>query len=210
MVAIGLVTLASPVTNWSLVEQTSSFLTFYSGGPSRVERVVRTFTSLIGPANYLPVALAGLTWLSLHTERRSNVARIVLIAGGLAAMLIGARGFPHYLILWFGAVGLAATMPLKPDARLFPQRLSLIVLAAAVAILAAFVLVSGYITDTCGHCHPVGPSLPSPPIPSIATPQWPVLVRPGRQPWSGAGRPKSTSDKTGRALSPIRPRTGWP
>ncbi len=70
------------------------------------------------------VALPGLIWLSRHSERRSNVVRVVLTAGGFTAMLIGGMGFGHYLILLSTAGGLAATMPVKPDARLFPQRLS--------------------------------------------------------------------------------------
>jgi hypothetical protein len=145
--AIVLVMVASPATNWSLVEQTFTFLASYAGGPSPAQKVVRTFAALIRPAYYVLVALAGLIWLSRHSERRSNLARVVLIAGGLTAMLIGGMGFLHYLILLFGAIGLAATMPVKPGARLFLQRLSPIVLAGALAMVAALVLVNGYLTD---------------------------------------------------------------
>jgi hypothetical protein len=47
----------------------------------------------------------------------------------------------------FGAGALAATMPVKPDSSLLPQRLSPRVLAGALAIVAALVLVTGYLTN---------------------------------------------------------------
>jgi hypothetical protein len=160
--AIVLVMVASPATNWTIVEQIISFLTSYTGSRSPLQRVGSTFGALTGPGYYLLVALAGLIWLSWHSERRSNVARAVLVTGGLTAMLGGPAGgvghtpggFPHYLIILFGAVGLAFTMPVKPDAHLFPQRLSPTVLAGALAIVAALVLVNGYITDRWAPLSP--------------------------------------------------------
>jgi hypothetical protein len=113
-----------------------------------MQRFAVTFGSLIAPGGYLLVALAGLIWLARHSDKPSNVARVVLIIGGLTAMLIGGMGFPPYLILLFGAGALAATMPVKPDASLLPQRVSPRVLAAALAIVAALVLVAGYLTDS--------------------------------------------------------------
>ena len=89
----------------------------------------------------------GLIWLSRHSERRSNVVRVVLTAGWFTAMLIGGMGFGHYLILLFAAGGLAATMPVKPGARLFPLRLSPTVVAGPLAMMAAVVLVFGYVID---------------------------------------------------------------
>jgi hypothetical protein len=93
------------------------------------------------------VAPPGLIWLSRHSERRSNVVRVVLTAGWFTAMLIGGMGFGHYLILLFAAGGLAATMPVKPGARLFPLRLSPTVVAGPLAMMAAVVLVFGYVID---------------------------------------------------------------
>jgi hypothetical protein len=90
--AIVLVMVASPTTNWTIVEQIVSFLTSYTGSRSPLQRVESTFATLIGPGCYLLVALAGLIWLSLHSERRSNVARAVLVTGGLTAMLGGPAG----------------------------------------------------------------------------------------------------------------------
>jgi hypothetical protein len=113
-----------------------------------MQRFAVTFGSLIAPGGYILVALAGLIWLARHSDKPSNVARVVLIIGGLTAMLIGGMGFPPYLILLFGAGALAATMPVKPDASLLPQRVSPRVLAAALAIVAALVLVAGYLTDS--------------------------------------------------------------
>ncbi|HET7072486.1 MAG TPA: hypothetical protein VFI55_00175, partial [Mycobacterium sp.] len=163
--AILLVMVASPATNWTIVEQIVSFLTSYTGSRSPLQRVGSTFAALIGPGCYLLVALAGLIWLSLHSERRSNVARAVLVTGGLTAMLGGPAGgvgvqtpggFPHYLIILFGAVGLAFTMPVKPGAQLIPQRLSPTVLAGALATVAALVLVNGLITDRWAPLSPRG------------------------------------------------------
>jgi hypothetical protein len=163
--AILLVMVASPATNWTIVEQIVSFLTSYTGSRSPLQRVGSTFAALIGPCYYLLVALAGLIWLSLHSERRSNAARAVLVTGGLTAMLGGPAGgvgnqtpggFPHYLIILFGAVGLAFTMPVKPGAQLIPQRLSPPVLAGALATVAALVLVNGLITDRWAPLSPRG------------------------------------------------------
>jgi hypothetical protein len=145
--AIVLVIVASPATNWVLVEQTVSFLGSYAAGPSQVQRFALTFGSLIPAGGYIVVALAGLIWLGRHSDKWSNVARVVLITGGLTAMLIGGMGFPPYLILLFGAGALAATMPVKPDASLLPQQLSSRVLAGALAIVAALVLATGYLTN---------------------------------------------------------------
>jgi hypothetical protein len=86
------------------------------------------------------------------------VARVVLIVGGLTAMLGGGTGAPHYLILLFGAAGLAATMPVKPGARLFPRRLSLTVLAGLAAAMAvALVFVFGHVIDRMRLVVPLSP-----------------------------------------------------
>jgi hypothetical protein len=208
--AIVLVMVASPATNWVLVEQNSSFLGSYAAGPSPVQRFALTFEVLIPAGGYIIVALAGLIWLGRHSDKWSNVARVVLITGGLTAMLIGGMGFPPYLILLFGAGALAATMPVKPDASLLPQRLSPRVLAGALAIVRPSC--SRPVTSpTVGDQRHPGWLWPrSPPIRSTATPQWPARARPGREPWSGAGRPNSTSNRTGRALCPTRTCTGLP
>jgi hypothetical protein len=146
--AIVLVIVASPATNWVLVEQTFSFLGSYAAGPSQVQRFALTFGLLNSAGGYILVALAVLIWLGRHSDKWSNVARVVLITGGLTAMLIGGMGFPPYLILLFGAGALAATMPVKPDASLLPQRLSSRVLAGALAMVAALVLATGYLTNS--------------------------------------------------------------
>ncbi|SON63236.1 hypothetical protein MSIMFI_04766 [Mycobacterium simulans] len=150
--AIVLVMVASPATNWALVEQTFTFIASYGSGRSQLQRVTSTFTALIRPWAYQLVTLAGLIWLSRFSDRRSNLARVVLVAGGLTAVLIGGMGYPHYLIAFFGAVGLAATMPvkmpvkmrLKPDARLRPQWLLPTALALVMGLAAAVVLMVGY------------------------------------------------------------------
>jgi len=174
--AVVLVMLASPSTNWTLVEQNYSFLVSYMGNKPQLVvgsangRVETTFATLTSPGDvwpqyhdvrtgyYLLVVLAGLIWLCWHSERRSNVARVVLIVGGLTAMLGGGTGAPHYLILLFGAAGLAATMPVKPGARLFPRRLSLTVLAGLAAAMAvALVFVFGHVIDRMRLVVPLSP-----------------------------------------------------
>ena len=174
--AVVLVMLASPSTNWTLVEQNYSFLVSYMGNKPQLVvgsangRVETTFATLTSPGDvwpqyhdvrtgyYLLVVLAGLIWLCWHSERRSNVARVVLIVGGLTAMLGGGTGAPHYLILLFGAAGLAATMPVKPGARLFPRRLSLTVLAGlAAAVAVALVFVFGHVIDRMRLVVPLSP-----------------------------------------------------
>ena len=177
VVAVVLVMLASPRTTWTLVEQNYSFLVSYMGNKSQLVvgsadgRVETTFATLTSPGDvwpqyhdvrtgyYLLVVLAGLIWLCWHSERRSNVARVVLIVGGLTAMLGGGTGAPHYLILLFGAAGLAATMPVKPGARLFPRRLSPTVLAGALAtaVAVALVLVFGHVIDRMRLIVPLSP-----------------------------------------------------
>ncbi len=145
--SIVLVTVVSPSTNWVLVEQNFSFLGTYAAGPSPLQRFAVTLGSLNPAGGYIVVALAGLIWLGRHSDKWSNVARVVLITGGLTAMLIGGMGFPPYLILLFGAGALAATMPVKPDASLLPQRLSPRMLAGALAMVAALVLATGYLAN---------------------------------------------------------------
>lgn len=144
---IVLIMVAASVTNWSLVEQTLSFLTSYAGGPSAIQKVVRTLVATHGATGFLVVQLGVLVWLSRHSDKRSNLARVVLLLGGFASMLIGGMGFPHYLILLFGACGLAATMPVKAGTRLVPQRPPPKVLAGAIAVIAVLLLAHGYITD---------------------------------------------------------------
>lgn len=144
LAAIVLVMVASPATNWSLVEQTLAFLGSYGGDRSYLQRLTSTIVAITKPTFYLLVGLGGLIWLGLHSDRRSNVARVILITGGLLAVLIGGMGFPHYLIIYFGAVGLAATMPVKPEAHLFPQRSSPTALAGVLAVVAAVLLLFGY------------------------------------------------------------------
>ncbi|WP_231639446.1 hypothetical protein [Mycobacterium sp. Marseille-P9652] len=148
LAAIALVVVVSPATNWTLVEQNFSAVLSYGAGPSLVQRFAVTFGSLIAPGGYILVALAGLIWLARHSDRSSNVARVVLITGGLAAMLFGGRGFPPYNILLFGAGALAATMPVNPDASLLPPRMTPKLVAGALAMVAALVLVAGYLTNT--------------------------------------------------------------
>jgi hypothetical protein len=154
--AIVLVMVASPATNWTFVGQIFSFTASYAGSTSPMQRVGGTSTALIKPGFYLLVALAGLIWLSRHSERRSNVARAVLVTGGLTTVLGGPGSFPHYLIFLFAAVGLAFTMPVKPGAHLLPQRLSRTVLAGALTIAAVLVLVNGLITDRWAPLSPHG------------------------------------------------------
>jgi len=162
--AIVLVMVASPMTNWTLFEQTFRFLVSYVGNRSQLQiglgggRFEDTFAALIAPWGYQLVTLAGLIWLSRHSERRSNLARLVLIAGGLTAVLAGGYGAGHYLILLFGAAGLAATMPVKPGARLFPRRLSPTVLAGALALamVGALSLTLGYYYNLWRPLSPQG------------------------------------------------------
>ena len=157
-----LVMFVSPTTNWTLVEQNFTILASYVLNRSQTQIgslaggwVESTFASLIGPGHFAPmgpgyfgpgyyllVLLAGLIWLGRHSGWRSNLARVVLIASGFMAMLAGGMGAAHYLILLFGAAGLAATMPVKPGARLFPRRLpKTLRTRAALAVVASIVLV---------------------------------------------------------------------
>ena len=89
LAVIALVMVASPTTNWLLVEQNTSSVLTYAAGPTLVQRFAATFGSLIAPGGYILVALAGLIWLARHSDKPSNVARVVLIIGGLTAMLFG-------------------------------------------------------------------------------------------------------------------------
>jgi hypothetical protein len=172
--AVVLVMAASSTTNWTLVEQNFTILVSYvldrsqtqlgSLGGSRVEA---TFASLIGqgyfgnfgPGYYLLVLLGGLIWLGRHSERRSNVARVVLIVGGFAGMLAGGMGAAHYLILLFAAAGLAATMPVKRGARLYPRQLAPTVRDRVLAIVAAVLLVCvvGYVIPRLAFVTPLSP-----------------------------------------------------
>ncbi|MBW0017769.1 MAG: hypothetical protein JO236_09535 [Mycobacterium sp.] len=142
-----LVMLASSATNWSLVAQELSFLTAYAGGPSQLQKVASTLHALITPKYYLLVGLAGLIWLGRHSDRSSNVARIVLVAGGFTAVLMGGMGFAHYLILLFGAGGLAVTMPVKPGASLVPRRVAPRLVIGGVAVALMVALVNGWVID---------------------------------------------------------------
>jgi len=174
--AVVLVMVASPTTNWTLVEQNFSVLVSYVGNRSQTQlgslaggRVEATVASLIGPGPigpgyigpgvYLLVVLAGLIWLGRHSDRRSNAARVVLIASGFTAILAGGMGAAHYLLLLFAAAGLAATMPVRSGARLFPRRLSPTRRDRALAIAAAVVLVFvfGYVIQRSRLVVPLSP-----------------------------------------------------
>ena len=174
--AVVLVMVASPTTNWTLVEQNLSILVSYVGNRSQTQlgslaggRVEATVASLIGPGPigpgyigpgvYLLAVLAGLIWLGRHCDRRSNVARVVLIASGFTAILAGGMGAAHYLLLLFAAAGLAATMPVRSGARLFPRRLSPTRRDRALAIAAAVVLVFvfGYVIQRSRLVVPLSP-----------------------------------------------------
>jgi hypothetical protein len=172
--AVLLVMVASPATNWTLMEQNFSVLLSYVVDPSQHQlgalgggRVKSTFAALVGPGhlgNFGPLypllaMLAGLTWLGRHSERRSNVARVVLVAGAITAVLAGGMGAAHYFILVFAAVGLAATMPVKPGARLLPRRLSSPARTRALAVAAAVVLVCvlGYVLPRLAYVDPLSP-----------------------------------------------------
>jgi hypothetical protein len=174
--AVVLVMVASPTTNWTLVGQSLRFLTSYVNNRSEMQlglraggRVGSTVEALVGPGPiglgyigpglYLLVVLAGLIWLGRHSDRRSNVARVVLIASGLTAVLAGGMGAAHYLLLLFGAAGLAATMPVKPGVRLLPRRLSPTWRDRALAIVAAavLVLVFGYVLQRSRLVVPLSP-----------------------------------------------------
>lgn len=148
LAVIALVMVASPATNWLIFEQNFSAVLTYGAGPTPWRRFTNTFGSLVPAGGYILVSLAGLIWLGRHSDKPSNLARAVLIAGGLTAMLIGGMGFPPYIILLFGAGALAATMPIKPDVNLLPQRVSPRALAGAVGIFVALVLVAGYLTNS--------------------------------------------------------------
>jgi hypothetical protein len=169
-----LVMVASPSTNWTLIQQNFTVLVSYVLHGSQTQlgslgggRFEATLASLIGsgyfgnfgPAYCLLVLVVGLIWLGRHSDRRSNVARVVLIAGGFAGMLAGGMGAAHYVILLFGAAGLAATMPVKPGARLFPRRPSSTLRATAMAIVAAVVLVCviGFIIPRLALVTPLSP-----------------------------------------------------
>ncbi len=172
--AIVLMMVASPTTNWTLFEQNFSVLLGYVGNGSQLQigslgggRVQATIASIagtgpfgsFGPAYYLLALLAGLIWLGRHSEWRSNVARVVLIAAAFAAVLVAGMGAAHYLILVFAAAGLAATMPVKPGARLFPGRLSSPARTRALAIGAAvgLVCVIGYVIPRFAYIDPLTP-----------------------------------------------------
>jgi hypothetical protein len=172
--AVVLVMVVSPATDWTLVEQNFNVLVSYVTEPSQQQlgsigggRLQATFASLIGPGYfgnagpgyYLLVLLAGLIWLGRHSDRRSNVARVVLIASAFAAVLAGGMGAAHYLLLLFAAAGLAATMPVKPGARLFPRRLPPTARARVLAVVAAVVLVCvfGYVIERMHLIVPLSP-----------------------------------------------------
>jgi hypothetical protein len=174
--AVVLVMVASPTTNWTLVEQTLRYVTNYATNGSSMQigslaggRIESTLAALIGPGPigpgyigpglYLLVLLAGLTWLGRHSETRSNVARVVLVAGGLTAVLAGGMGAGHYLLLLFAAAGLAVTMPVKPGARLSPRRVPRTLRARALAIVAAvaLVFVFGFVIQRSRLVVPLSP-----------------------------------------------------
>ncbi len=177
--AVVLVMVASPTTNWTLVKQSFSILVSYVGNRSQTQLgahaggpVESTVEALIGPGPigpgpigpgyigpgvYLLAVLAGLIWLGRHSDRRSNVARVVLIASGFTAILAGGMGAAHYLLLLFAAAGLAATMPVRPGARLFPRRLSPTWRDRALAIVAAVMFVFGYVIQHSRLVVPLSP-----------------------------------------------------
>jgi hypothetical protein len=176
--AVVLVMVVSPTTDWTLVEQNFNALVSYVAEPSQQQlgslgggRLQATFASLIGPGHfaygagyfgpgyYLLVVFAGLIWLGRHSDRRSNVARVVLIASAFAGILAGGMGAAHYLLFLFAAAGLAATMPVKPGARLFARRLPPTVRARVLAVVAVVVLlfVVDYAIDRMRWVVPLSP-----------------------------------------------------
>lgn len=137
----------SKATNWVLIEQTLSFLRSYSGSEevSLQEKLLRTGTAFIAPSLYLLVLGGIVAFLAGRSNSRSNVARSVLIAGGLIAVLIGGHGFPHYLIFVFGTVGLVVSMPVLPQSTLVSGRVPSVRVLQIITLIAVTLISSfGY------------------------------------------------------------------
>ncbi len=190
--AIALAMVVSPRTNWTLVMQNLRFLASYAGNRSQTQvgslgggRVEATFSSLFGapknwpsyfgPGYYLIVLFVGLIWLCWHSERRSNVARVVLIGGGFTGMVAGGMGAGHYLILLFVAAGLAATMPVERGARRLSPRVVTEVLAMALAV--AIVFVFGHVVDRVRLVVPLLPGIAAKALSPDSVNRDPALAR---------------------------------
>lgn len=59
-----------------------------------MQKLLHTWDTFTWPAGYMLVLLAVVIWLGRHSDRRSKLARIVVIGGGLVCTLIGGMGFP--------------------------------------------------------------------------------------------------------------------
>lgn len=146
----------SKATNWLLVEQTFSFLGSYSGSVNLLEKLVRTWTAFTFASLYVLLLAFIIVFLGRRSGRRSNVARAVLVAGGLVAVFIGSRGFPHYLIFMFGAMGLAASLPVLTGAEMVPKWTTAVRVRRGVVVAAALILGAGY---AAGLWRPLSPRM---------------------------------------------------
>jgi len=135
--------MAAPVTATGVEnDDFGEFVDLWSARNTSTASRNTTFSAMI------VVALPGLIWLSRHSERRSNVVRVVLTAGGFTAMLIGGMGFGHYLILF--CPRRAARPPRcrsSPTPAFSHSGYRQPRLAGPLAMMAAVVLVFGYVID---------------------------------------------------------------
>jgi hypothetical protein len=120
VVVLALVMALSPAFSFELVAQNFRFLAAYGSVPL-VARVVYAVALLLGP--YTVASFIAVLVLGLLSTTRTLVARMVMVSGGLASVLIGGNPYGHYLLFLFIAFAIAAAMPVEEGATVLSSRL---------------------------------------------------------------------------------------
>jgi hypothetical protein len=112
LVLIALAVVLSPNTSFPLVQQNLGFLGSYVGGLTWSAKIGNTITLLNSERFIIPAALV-LVWLAALSTVKIALARGMIIALGLLAILVGGTGFAHYLLLLFGTLAIAFALPVR-------------------------------------------------------------------------------------------------
>jgi hypothetical protein len=113
VVILAFVMALSPSFNFELVVSNYQFLAAY-GSVSPVARIVYAVALLLGP--YTVASFVVVVVLGMLSNTRTVIARVIMVAGGLAAVLIGGNPYGHYLLFLYAAFAIAAAMPVDERA----------------------------------------------------------------------------------------------
>jgi hypothetical protein len=130
---LGLAMIASPNVSTTAIQQNLNFLSQYGAGLTLSMRLTSWLDLVTRP--HVVILLLVVCWLGLRSTARVGICRLILVGGGLVAVLAGGMGFGHYLFFVYTAIVLAIGLPLKPNARLVPYIRHQLVAAGIIVVI---------------------------------------------------------------------------